>query len=141
MIYALWIHFSIFKDVDFIKDLYRPGIKAAADFLCSYLDDDGVHTLPSHDLWEERYGVHFFTQASVYAGLISASKFASFFGEDDVATKYLSVAESLRKGLDTFWVGDHFARSMINGRIDSVVDSSTVLGSLLVFPRDEKKRE
>ncbi|WP_252896899.1 glycoside hydrolase family 15 protein [Metallosphaera hakonensis] len=138
MIYALWIHFSIFKDVDFIKDLYRPGIKAAADFLCSYLDDDGVHTLPSHDLWEERYGVHFFTQASVYAGLISASKFASFFGEDDVATKYLSVAESLRKGLDTFWVGDHFARSMINGRIDSVVDSSTVLGSLLVFPRDEK---
>ncbi|BCS93717.1 glycoside hydrolase family 15 protein [Metallosphaera javensis (ex Sakai et al. 2022)] len=137
MIYALWVHFSIFKDVDFIKELYRPGVKAAADFLCSYLDDDGEHVLPSYDLWEERYGVHFFTGAAVYAGLISASRFASFFGEEDVSIKYITVAESIKKGLDNFWLGDHFARSVIDGKIDPTVDSSTVLGSLLVYPASD----
>lgn len=139
MIYALWVHFSVFKDVDFIKDLYRPGIKAAADFLCSYLNEDGVHVLPSYDLWEERFGVHFFTTAAVIAGLTSASRFASFFGEDSLALKYESVAESLKKGLDQMWVGDHFARSVMDGKVDPTVDSSTVIGSLLAYPISDPK--
>ncbi|QKQ99036.1 glycoside hydrolase family 15 protein [Metallosphaera tengchongensis] len=133
MIYALWVHFKTFRNVDFIKDLYRPGIKAAADFLCSYIDDEG-EILPSYDLWEERFGVHFFTAAAVYAGLISASKFSSFFGEDNLAVKYTSVAEQIRKNMDEMWVSDHFARSRTEGKVDPTVDSSTVLGSLLAYP-------
>ena len=39
--------------------------------------------LVSYDLWEERLGVHSFTVASVYGGLMEASNFTRLFGEKD----------------------------------------------------------
>ncbi len=36
VLWALWAHFQRFRDVEFIRPLYRPLIKATADFLCRY---------------------------------------------------------------------------------------------------------
>ncbi|ARM76065.1 glycoside hydrolase family 15 protein [Acidianus manzaensis] len=139
LIYALWVHFSRFLDVNFIKDYYRPLVKAAADFLSSYIDEKTGLPLPSYDLWEERRGTHFFTSAAVYAGLISASKFAEFFGEENVKEKYFSVAQGIRNALDMFYQEDHFARSLTDNGFDKTVDSSTVLGAMLVYdPMDPR---
>ena len=38
VLWALWHHFVRYRDIDFIKPLYKPLVKTAADFLCSYLD-------------------------------------------------------------------------------------------------------
>lgn len=139
LIYALWIHFKRFIDIDFIKDLYRPVIKAAADFLSSYIDDETGLPLPSYDLWEERRGIHFFTAAAVYAGLISASKFAEFFGDENYKEKYLVTAQGIKKALDSFYQGDHFARSLTEDGFDKTVDASTVLAAMLVYdPKDPR---
>lgn len=139
LIYALWIHFRKFWDVDFIKDLYRPMVKSAADFLSTYIDEKTGLPLPSYDLWEERRGVHFFTSAAVYAGLVSAAKFAEFFGDEEYKDKYLSAAQLVRKGLDTFYQGDHFARMLGDKGFDKTVDASTVLGAMLVYdPMDPR---
>ncbi|MEW9492515.1 MAG: glycoside hydrolase family 15 protein [Candidatus Aramenus sulfurataquae] len=135
MLYAAWVHFYLFRDVDFIKSLYRPAIKAAADFLAGYRDEETGLPLPSYDLWEERLGVHFFTSAAVYAGLTAAAKFAEFFGDEEYRVKYSAAAEEVKKGLDKFFVGDHFARSLH----DDKVDSSTLLGAMLALdPKDER---
>ncbi|AWR94133.1 glycoside hydrolase family 15 protein [Acidianus brierleyi] len=134
-LYSAWVHFSLFRDVDFIKQFYRPSIKTAADFLAEYRDEKTGLPMPSYDLWEERLGVHFFTSAAVYAGLTAAAKFAEFFGEDNYKEKYLNAAEEIKKGLDMFFVGDHFARSLN----DKTVDSSTLLGSMLALDKDDKR--
>jgi GH15 family glucan-1,4-alpha-glucosidase len=142
MLYALWVYFKKFLDVDFIKDLYRPFIKLAADFLASYVDGKNNLPLPSYDIWEERYGINFYTVACVYLGLLSAAKFAEFFGESDVKKRYLEVASRIKEGSEIFFVNDHFARSIINGKLDLTADSSTILGALFLYDaKDSKVKE
>ena len=141
MLYALWTHFSRFTDIDFVKPLYAPFVKRIAEFLVSYRDEETGLPLPSYDLWEERYGTHFFTSLAVYAGLIAASKFAEFFGDENLKDKYLTAANEVKKGLEKFYVGDHFARTMYEDKtLDKTVDSSTLLASLLgaFDPRDPR---
>ncbi|BCU69149.1 glycoside hydrolase family 15 protein [Stygiolobus caldivivus] len=132
IIYTAWIHFSKFNDVDFIKPLYAPMIKRAAEFLVEYRDEETGLPLPSYDLWEERLGTHFFTSLAVHAGLVAASKFAEFFGEDNLKDKYLSAANEIKNGLSRFYVDNHFARTIYeDGSIDKTVDASTLFASIL----------
>jgi GH15 family glucan-1,4-alpha-glucosidase len=141
MIYAAWIHFARFNDVDFIKNFYAPFIKRAAEFLVAYRDDETGLPLPSYDLWEERLGTHFFTSLAVYVGLISAAKFAEFFGEENLKDKYFTAANEIKSGLSRFYVDNHFARTIYeDGTIDKTVDASTLFASIFgVFdPKDPK---
>jgi len=132
LIYVVWIHFSKFNDIDFIKPLYAPLIKKAADFLVAYRDEESGLPLPSYDLWEERLGTHFFTSLAVYTGLIAASKFAEFFGEENLKEKYLFAANEIKRGLNRFYVSDHFARTIYeDGSVDKTVDASTLFASIL----------
>ncbi|MBB5253333.1 glycoside hydrolase family 15 protein [Sulfurisphaera ohwakuensis] len=132
MLYALWVHFSRFTDIDFVKPLYAPFVKKIAEFLVSYRDEETGLPLPSYDLWEERLGTHFFTSLAVYAGLMSAYKFAEFFGDENLKDKYLTAANEVKKGLERFYVGDHFARTIYeDNSIDKTVDASTLFASIL----------
>ncbi len=99
VIHALWNHFSRYRDVEFIKPMYRELIKNAADFMCSYTDVSTGLPLDSYDLWEERRGVWTFTCSAVYAGLVAASNFCDRFGEDANAMKYRRAADSLKKAM------------------------------------------
>ena len=40
VIWALWNHFVLYRDIETIKPLYRPLIKRGADFMCRYRDRD-----------------------------------------------------------------------------------------------------
>ncbi|BAK54711.1 glycoside hydrolase family 15 protein [Sulfurisphaera tokodaii] len=132
MLYALWVHFSRFTDIDFVRPLYAPFVKKIAEFLVSYRDEETGLPLPSYDLWEERLGTHFFTSLAVYAGLMSAYKFAEFFGDENLKDKYLTAANEVKKGLERFYVGDHFARTIYeDNSIDKTVDASTLFASIL----------
>lgn len=70
-----------------------------AEFMVKFRDKQTKLPLPSYDLWEERYGVHSFTVASVIAGLYAASNFACAFGEDDLAEKYLNTADEMKEAM------------------------------------------
>ena len=50
VVWALWRHYDIYKDIEFIKPLYRPLIKRAADFMMNYRDAKTGLPLPSYDL-------------------------------------------------------------------------------------------
>lgn len=132
VIWALWKHYEIYKDIEFIKPLYKKLIKNAGDMMMDYRDRETRLPLPSYDLWEERRGVLTFTVSAVYGGLRAAANFAESFGEEELAGEYRRGAEEVRVAMDGYLYLDsekRFAR-MINftgdgkSRADPVVDSS-----------------
>ena len=96
VLWAVWRHFVRYRDIEFVRPLWVRLIQPAADFLVRYRDPDTNLPLPSYDLWEERWGVHAFTVASVYGGLMGASRFAKAFGDTPRATQYQRAADEVQ---------------------------------------------
>ncbi|HEX7588130.1 MAG TPA: glycoside hydrolase family 15 protein, partial [Anaerolineae bacterium] len=116
VLWSLWEHFDKFRDVEFVKQLYRPLIVAAADWMNDYRDPNTKLPLPSWDMWEERRGVHAFTVAAVWAGLTAAANFAEAFGDDSAAQLFRTGAEGVKAGADQYlWQpsANRFVRRLI----------------------------
>lgn len=75
LIYGMWKHYEQTKNEQFLNNVWD-SVELGADFLLSFIDPETGLTKPSHDLWEERWGEHTYSAASVHAGLISAIKIA-----------------------------------------------------------------
>ena len=97
VLWALGAYDERFKDTEVIKPLYAPLIKRAADFLVRFRHPATGLPAPSWDLWEERYGIHAFTVASVYGGLRAAAAFARGFGEHAESERYAAAATEVRE--------------------------------------------
>ena len=93
---ALEKHYDETLDMEYIAEVYPTLIKPAAEFMCKFRDKNGL-PLPSYDLWEQDYATHTFTCATVYGGLMAASKFAHILGKDESSEKYASVAWQVKK--------------------------------------------
>ena len=108
VLWALWRHYQQYRDIEFVRPLWVNLITKAADFLVRFRDPDTHLPLPSYDLWEERWGVHAFTAASVYGGLKAAWQFAICFGDTKRADAYGKAAEQLREAFcKHFWSDEH----------------------------------
>lgn len=133
---TLWEHYDRTKDLEFIESIYNSFIKNAADFLCDYRDKKTGLPKPSFDLWEERYGVFTYTAASVYGGLMAASRFAAMLGKETPARKWHTTAEEVRSGILAYLYdkqGGQFFKSLHiddKGEIiqDRTFDASSVYG-------------
>ena len=132
VLFALWQHYQIFLDIEFVTLLYRKLIKNAADFLVAFREPTTGLPAPSYDLWEEEPGIYTFTVATVWAGLQAAANFAEVFGELDLAHSYRrAAAEIKRAALKHLYDEDHgrFLKRIVvkdNGVMvrDSTIDSS-----------------
>jgi glucoamylase len=132
VLWALWHHFVLYRDLDFIKPLYRPLVKKAADFICQYRDEKTGLPAPCFDLWEERRGIFSFTVGAVFGGLTAASLFCTLFGEDEKATQYQQVAAEIRDAASKYlWQEDlgRFCRMLYPNsqgelQVDGTCDSS-----------------
>jgi GH15 family glucan-1,4-alpha-glucosidase len=148
VVWALWKHFERFRDVEFVKPLYRGLIIRIANWLTSYRDAEDGLPLPSWDLWEERRGVLGWTVASTWAGLQAAGNFAEAFGEAHLAEQYRKTAAEIKAGVEKqLWRPDlnRFVR-MINRHKDGGWDVDTELDSSLfglwyfgMFPADDSR--
>ncbi len=96
VIAGLWHHYRKARDVEFVATMYRGLIKTAADFLLSYSDPNTGLPQPSHDLWEERYGVSAFGISTVWAGLQAAANFTDLFNERDLSQTYRAAADEMK---------------------------------------------
>ena len=132
VIWALWHHFVLYRDIEFIKPLYRPLIKRAANFMSQFRDPETGLPAPSYDLWEERRGISGFTVGAVFGGLTAASLFCTVFGEDSHAQRYRTVAAEIRDAASShLWRPElnRFCRLLyrtIDGvlKVDPVCDAS-----------------
>lgn len=148
VIWSLWNHYQNSKDIEFIKPLYKPLIKAAADFMMNYRDPETRLPLPSYDLWEERRGITTFTVSAVYGGLTAAAHFTQEFGETEISEEYKKGAQEIKEAMDKYLYIEkekRFAR-MINFKkgggmeIDTTVDAG-LYGTFAFgayIPEDEK---
>ena len=148
VIWALWNNFRIFRQVEFIKPLYKHLIKNAADFMMNYRDTETGLPLASYDLWEERRGILTFTTAAVCGGLMAAANFTEAFGEIELAAEYRRGAQRMRQAMDKYLYLEQEKRfcRMINFNkdgsieVDKTVDAS--LYGIFAFgayePGDEK---
>ena len=96
---ALWEHYSITKDVEFIEQLYNSLIMRAADFMVSFSYRETGLPYASYDLWEEKYGISTFTCSAVYGALMAAAKFAKLLGKNKSAALYESAALKMRDAI------------------------------------------
>ncbi|NOZ05934.1 MAG: glycoside hydrolase family 15 protein [Chloroflexi bacterium] len=133
VIWALWRHYQKFRDVEFIKPLYRGLIIRAAQWMVSYRSEADHLPLESYDLWEERRGVLSFTVAAVWAGLIAAANFADAFGEEDSASRYRTAAGEIRAAADQHLYDESAGRfvRMVNRRDDGTFDVDMTLDASL----------
>lgn len=131
VLWSLWHHFRKFRDVEFIKPLYRRLISNAADFMVEYRDGETKLPKPSYDLWEERYGVHLFTVAAVIGGLSAAANFAHAFGEVERMEVYRGAAGEVKDAmLKYMWSEDQgrfcrmATRTADGYKLDMTVDAA-----------------
>jgi glucoamylase len=110
VVWAIWRHYYRYRDIEFVRPLWVDIVQKAADFMCKYRDSHTGLPLPSYDLWEERWGVHAFTVATVYGGLKAARNFAVCFGDREKAEKYNTAAEEIRAGAAKYLWSDKLKR-------------------------------
>ena len=133
VVWALWHHFVLYRDIEFIKPLYRPLIKRTADFMCAYRDPATGLPSPSYDLWEERRGTLSFTVGAVFGGLTAASLFCTVFGETERAERYRRSAAEIRDAASShLWREElgRFCRMLSNDEQGEVVVDGTCDASL-----------
>jgi GH15 family glucan-1,4-alpha-glucosidase len=110
VLWALWQHYRIHRNLDFVVGLYTSLVLPAADWMVSYVDQRNGLIQPSWDLWEERWGVHAFTVGSVWGGLEAARSFAELFGDGPAAMRYRDASERLKEAADTHLYSADLAR-------------------------------
>ncbi len=145
---CLWNYYSISKDLEFIESVYNTLVKKGADFMVTYRDSKTGLPKPSYDIWEEKYGVHTYTAASVYGALVAAARFAGLLGKIKSERIYLNAAEQVKAGImknlydpeegvfykSINWVGEEMVP-------DKTIDTSSWYGLLnfgVLDPKDDK---
>src|SRR5437762_5490664 len=133
VLWSLWQHYRIHRNLDFVVGLYSTLIVPAADWMVSYVDERNGLPMPSWDLWEERWGVHAFTVGSVWGGLEAARAFADLFGDGKAYTRYRDATERLREASDTNLYSAELGRfpRRITVEDDESVTVDTVLDSAI----------
>ncbi|MBI3485396.1 glycoside hydrolase family 15 protein [Candidatus Daviesbacteria bacterium] len=135
IIYVLWQHYLITKDLEFIENIYNSLIKSCAEFLVFHREEVSGLPKPSYDLWEEKFGITTFTASTVYASLIAASKFASLLGKTEAENRYLSTAKEIQTAILKYLFDEKlgYFYKMINFNdkeieIDKTIDASSIYG-------------
>lgn len=145
VVYALWHHFNLFHEVEFIRPLYLPLVKRAGEFMAQFREPRTGLPAPSWDLWEERHGIHAYTVAAVYAGLKAAANFASLFGEEDYSVRFARAADEIKTATRAhLWneSAGRFVRMVNIAQDDSVQQDMTLDASMTglyqfgMFPAD-----
>src|SRR3989344_220960 len=148
---ALRKHYQLSRDLEFVESIYNSLIRKAANFLIEFRDRDTGLPKPSYDLWEEKFGVHTYTAASVYGALIAASQFAGVLGKKNSERLFAIAAREVKDGIVKNLYDEHagYFYKMLNrdekGTIvyDKTVDASSVYGiyAFGVLPVDDERVE
>lgn len=149
ILWALWEHWIATKDLDYIESIYHSLIRKAGIFLSSYRDPYTGLPRPSYNLWEEKFGVHTYTAATVYAGLRVAARFAEILGKERSEHNFDSVAEEMRQAILKHLYNPEdgsFYRALVIDPAgltiyDRTIDSSSAYGIFLfgVLPSDDER--
>ena len=148
---ALRKHYELSRDLEFVEGIYNSLIRKAANFLMEFRDRDTGLPKPSYDLWEEKFGVHTYTAAAVYGGLIAASQFAGILGKKNSEHLFAIAAREVKDGILKHLYDEETGLfyKMINKNekgetsVDKTADISSIYGiyAFGVLPPDDPRVE
>ena len=146
VLWALWRHYQLHRDIDFAHRLYADLVIRCADFMVEFSDQTGLPK-PSWNLWENALGVHAFTCASVAAGLNAAANFADVFAEAERARRYREAADEIIGAIEKQLYSEELGRFLRGLRLDGgqLVPDATLDASLFglfffdCLPVDDKR--
>ncbi|MBU4532166.1 MAG: glycoside hydrolase family 15 protein [Eubacteriales bacterium] len=150
VLWALWQHYLVAGDFEFVADLYETLIAPAAEFMVSYRNPQSGLPLDSFDLWEERRGVFSFTTAAVCAGLEAAASFAAIFGDDAFSSRWRQAAGEVRAAMVRYLFDEgrgRFLRGLFTSPNGEYLPDYTLDASLYgiyrfgVFPPGDRRVE
>jgi len=131
IVWSFWHHFQKYQDMELLGELYEPLVEGPGNFMLRHRDDVTGLPKPSYDLWEERYGVHTYTTATVCAGLMAAADLAVLLGEYKKATEFRQASETMKKAMDKYLYSNEYGRFVRTVypesggyKIDPIPDSS-----------------
>jgi oligosaccharide amylase len=132
---ALWKHYEVTKDLEFIEELFKPMIEKMGDFLVNFRNKETGLPLPSYDLWEEKIGISTYTCAAVYGGLMAAARFSEVLDKRNHMREFAAAAAAVKEATLKYLYDSElgaFVRTAIvqNGQLvlDRTVDSSSLFG-------------
>lgn len=129
-------YYRLHPDTKLLREFYPTLIQPMANFLASYVDDDGLPK-PSYDIWEQKYLTHTYTVALTYASLTEAVALAEAIDADDDAVRWQSAAEDIHAHRQRFYntEGQYFYKGFVtrNDEVvyDDTVDSSSLFGAFM----------
>lgn len=131
VLWGMWEYYQQTKDIKFLEEMW-PTVNKAVDFILNFTDEVSGLSGLSWDLWEERFGVHAYSCAAVYAGLRGAGQTAEAMGMTELAGRWLAAAVVIKETIKKYfwdaeverylrsgWIGvnyDEFARRKSIGR-------------------------
>ncbi|MCW5934706.1 MAG: glycoside hydrolase family 15 protein [Fimbriimonadia bacterium] len=136
VLWALWKHYELMEDIDFVEPLYESFIIPMAEFMVHYRDPASLLPMPSWDLWEERRGVHAFTAACVWAGLKAGAQFARLMG-DKREEVFETAAEQIRQNFKPYFYDSkrgYFLRTLYRSREGRYQPDFTPDSSVMIVP-------
>lgn len=99
ILWGIHKHYEITKDEEFVMNIW-PTVEKGANFLSIFIDPETHLPLPTNDLWEKREGEHMYSTAAVYGGLVGSAKLARKLNRLDLADKWESAAERMKKTVE-----------------------------------------
>ena len=135
IVHALWKHYNVTKDIEFIEELYNDLIYKAAEFMVNYREPITKLPKPSYDLWEEKWGIHTFSCSATYSALKAAARIASLLGKKESMDRYNVAANEIQEAiLAHLWDPElkSFCKSVTveNNKViaDRTIDMSSIYG-------------
>lgn len=96
-------------ETEFLAETWPVLGRRALDFLSGWVDERGLPR-PSWDLWEERYGVSFYSVCVVMRALEDGAGLARRMGDFERQERWTSLSERMRAGMETTLVDEATGR-------------------------------
>lgn len=116
VIWGMWEYYQQTKDINFLEGIW-PTVNKAVDFILNFTDEVSGLSGLSWDLWEERFGVHAYSCAAVYAGLRGAGRIAEAIGRTELADKWLESAVVIKETIKKYFWDAEVERYLRSGWI------------------------
>jgi GH15 family glucan-1,4-alpha-glucosidase len=112
--------------------IYRKIVVPAANFMASFIDEETGLPLPSYDLWEQIFLTSTYTCSIVYSALLRSSELAKERGDQELAGRWRSVAETIKKNKAKLFSEKHqwFVRGLRNKEHSHAQDTTLDISSL-----------
>jgi GH15 family glucan-1,4-alpha-glucosidase len=129
---AAYLHFRRTRDHLWLENFW-PTLQKGLSFLEEFHSGDSPLGQPSHDLWEERMGIHAYSLAAVSSAFLAGSYLAGELMELQSQAKYYDLSRKMNSYLIENFIPENgpIFRSKIGNNMDSAVDVS-MLG--LIWP-------